>query len=142
MSDLAEIDKVRRLEELNLQLPQRDLRTAMFAHAGMGVRTIFVQKGTTITGALTKIANVCIVSGDITVTTDEGPKRFTGYHVLPAVAGFKRAGYAHEDTWWTTIWKTDETEACAMEDEMTDEADMLQTRRAGIVYEQPPELED
>lgn len=142
MSDLQLADKVRALEALNLQVPQVDLRTTMFAHAGMGARTIFVPKGTTITGAKTNIANVCIVSGDITVTTEDGPKRMTGFHVLKAGAGFKRAGFAHEDTWWTTIWPTALTDPNEMEDEMTDESEMLQTRREGIVYEKPMEVED
>ena len=142
MRDLAQLeDRVRDLEACNLQVPQVDLQTRMFAHAGMGARTIFVPKGTTITGAKTNIANICVVSGDITVTTEDGPKRMTGFHVLQAGPGFKRAGYAHEDTWWTTIWPTALTDPKDMEDEMTAESDMLQTRREGIVYQQPMELE-
>lgn len=136
------IDKVRVLEQEMLKLPQVDFQTSMFAHGQMGARTIFLPAGTAITGALTNIANICIVCGDITVTTDAGMKRFTGYHVLKAEAGFKRAGFAHADTWWTTIWPTQKTDAKEMEDEMTDESEMLQTRREGIVYQSPHELEN
>jgi hypothetical protein len=141
MTDLVSIDKVRRLEEELLELPQVDLQTQMFAHGGMGARTIFVPAGTAITGALTNIANVCIVCGDITVTTNDGMKRFTGYHVLKAESGFKRAGFAHADTWWSTIWPTEKTDAREMEDEMTSESEMLQTRRDGIEWAKRPALE-
>jgi hypothetical protein len=133
--------KVRALEAHILTIPQVDLKTQMLSHARMGVRTIFLKKGTALTGALTNIANVCIVSGDISVTFENGVRRITGFHVLTAPAGFKRAGYAHEDTWWTTIWHTDKTDSRDMEDEMTSESEMLQTRRAGIVFEQTEVLE-
>ncbi len=67
-------------------------------------------------------------------------KRLTGYHVITAEAGYKRAGFAHADTWWTTIWRTDLTDALEMEDEMT--SDILQSRREGLVYAQSRELEN
>ncbi len=139
MNDLAAVDKVRRLEANLLSLPQVDFQTQMFAHGGMGVRTIFIPAGTALTGALTNIANLCIVHGDIEVTTDQGMKRFTGFHVIPASAGYKRAGYAHADTWWSTVWRTDLIDSREMEDEMTN--DVLQSRREGLVYAQP-RLED
>jgi hypothetical protein len=140
MSAVVTTDKVCALEREILKHPQVDLGTSMFAHARMGVRTIFLPAGTAITGAMTNIANVCIVCGDITVTTDDGNKRFTGYHVLKADAGFKRAGFAHADTWWTTIWPTELVDAREMEDEMTSESAMLQTRREGIVFVDKPKL--
>lgn len=142
MSDLAEIDKVRALEEFVLAAPQVDLRAEMFAHGGLGARTIFVPAGTVLTGALTNLDNVCIVSGDISVTTQEGVQRLVGYHVLKACSGFKRAGYAHADTYWTTLWRTDLTNATEMEDEMTNESAQLQTRRAEIVFAEPVKLEE
>jgi hypothetical protein len=120
---------VAELESLLLTVPQVDLSTSNLIHAGMCARTIFIPAGTVLTGALTNIDNICITSGDITVTTDEGTVRFTGYHVLPATKGNKRAGIAHADTYWTTVWKTDLTDITEIEDEMTCESDMLQSRK-------------
>lgn len=134
-------DKVRALEAIVLQTPQVDLGTQMLAHGGMGARTIMIPAGTVLTGALTKISNICIICGDIEVTTSDGMKRLTGFHVITADAGYKRAGFAHSDTWWTTVWKTDLVDQKAMEDEMTDESKMLQTRRSGITYIKRAELE-
>lgn len=142
MSDVAVItDKVRALERAILDMPQVNFETQMLAHGGLGARTIFIPADTVLTGAMTNIDNICVVCGDITVTTDNGEKRVTGFHVLTAKAGFKRAGLSHADTWWTTIWRTDLTDAQAMEEEMTVEADMLQTRRA-LSFEARPELEE
>jgi hypothetical protein len=126
----ATVESVRKLEALNLTLPQVDLGTTHVIHAGMCARTIFIPKDTVLTGALTNLDNLCVLVGDITVTTDEGPKRLTGFHVLPANAGAKRAGIAHADTWWTTIWPTSLTNVDEIENEMTDESDQLQTRGA------------
>jgi hypothetical protein len=120
---------VAELESLLLTVPQVDLSTSNLIHAGMCSRTIFIPAGVMLTGALTNIDNICITSGDITVTTDEGTVRFTGYHVLPATKGNKRAGIAHADTYWTTVWKTDLTDITDIEDEMTCESEMLQSRK-------------
>jgi hypothetical protein len=126
----ASTEKVLRLEQIVLQAPQIDLGTTHVVHGGMCARTIFIPAGTVLTGAVTNLDNVCVLSGDITVTTNEGPRRFTGFHVLPAAKGFKRAGYAHEDTHWTTVWPTGLTDITEIEDEMTEDAAQLQTRRA------------
>lgn len=134
-------DKVRELEKHILEMPQIDLQTSHVIHNGMCARTFFLPAGTIVTGALTNIGNIVIFSGDITVTTDEGPKRLTGYHVIRAGAGFKRAGIAHADTYVTTTWPTDKTEIAEIEDEMTSESALLQTRREGIVYAKPELIE-
>lgn len=140
-SKMPSAESVSRLESIVLDAPQVDLETSHVIHEGVCSRTIFIKAGTVLTGAKTNLPNICIVSGDITVTTDEGPKRLAGYHVLKASAGFKRAGYAHADTYWTTIWTSELTDIAELEDEMTNESFMLQTRRAGIVYEAPKALE-
>ena len=129
-SGMPSPERVRELEDELLQMPQVMLQTEMIAHGRMAARTIFIPAGTTLTGVLVNHDNICIVSGDITVTTSEGPKRLTGFHVIPAGSGFKRAGIAHEDTWWTCLWHTDLTDPVEIENDMTDEADRLQTRLA------------
>lgn len=141
-SVLACNDSVAALEQIALQHPQIDLSTSMQCFGGMAARTILIPAGTLLTGALTNIDNLCIVSGDITVTTDDGPVRITGCHVLPAKAGNKRAGLAHTDTWWTTVWPTELSDIAEIEDEMTNESSMLQTRRAGVEYITPACLEN
>ena len=135
------LDAVRRLEAELLALPQVDLSTESLVHGGMCARTILIPAGTVLTGAMTNMDNVCIVCGDIEVTTDEGVKRLTGYHVLPAKAGAKRAGVAFADTWWTTIWPTQLTDIEAIEDEATPESHLLQTRSEILGWVSTMELE-
>ena len=118
------------LEEELLQMPQVALDTQMIAHGRMAARTIFIPAGTVLTGVLVNHDNICIVAGDITVTTIDGSQRLTGYNVLPSSAGYKRAGIAHTDTWWTCLWHTDLTNPIEIENDMTDEAEKLQTRLA------------
>ena len=130
-------DAVRQLEQFMLTQPQIDLSTSNLVHGGMCARTILVPAGTILTGALTNMDNICVVFGDIEVTTDTGVQRLTGFHVLPAKAGAKRAGVAHADTWWATIWPTQLTDIRAIEDEMTSESSILQTRREQIEYAAP-----
>lgn len=141
ISLMASPEAVRELERHMMQLPQVDLSTSSVVHGGMCARTILIPAGTVLTGALTNCDNICVMHGDISVTTDEGTLRLTGFHVLPANAGAKRAGWAHEDTYWTTVWPTELTSITDIEDEMTDESELLQTRRDGIVYERPAALE-
>lgn len=124
------IEAVRELERHLLDMPQIHLATEHVVHGGMCARTILIPAGMVLTGALTNCDNICIVCGDITVTTDDGPQRLVGFNVLPAKAGAKRVGMAHADTWWSTLHRTDLTDIGAIEDEMTDESVGLATRRA------------
>lgn len=127
-------DPMAKLEAFLGQLPQIDLQTSHVVHGRMCARTIFIPAGTALTGVLTNCDNICVLYGDITVTTDEGMRRLIGFNVLPANKGYKRAGLAHADTWWTTLIHTDKTEIHEIEDQMTDDSHLLQTRRAGIEY--------
>jgi hypothetical protein len=137
LSGMPNPETVRALEAEMLALPQVDLQTEHLIHGGFSVRTVFIPAGVVVTGALTNLDNICIVCGDITATTDEGTQRLTGFNVIPAGKGFKRAVYAHTDTFWTTIHRTDKATQAEVEDEMTNEAAMLQTRRDGITYAAP-----
>lgn len=122
--------KVAELEAMILQRPDQLLLDAQhLVHAGMYARTMFIPAGVVLTGALVDADNVCVMQGDITVTTDEGAKRFTGFHVVPANAGHKRAGYAHADTWWTAFFRTDLQDVAAIEESITKEAARLMSRK-------------
>lgn len=128
MLGMPSVESVRALEAAILQHPQIDLPTDHIIHGQVSARTIFIPAGTVLTGALTNLDNICVVFGDITVTTDDGPVRLTGFNVLPAKAGAKRAGVTHADTWWCTLHHTEQTSVEAVEDEMTNEAWGLLTR--------------
>jgi hypothetical protein len=124
-------EQIKALEVQLGELPQIDLNTTHSLMNGMYVRSIFIPKGCALVGAQHKTDHINIVSGDIMVTTDEGTKRLTGYNVITTKAGLQRAGVALEDTYWSTITRTafDSLDRLAdIEDELTPDADRLQTR--------------
>lgn len=128
MNDLTAITDVKRLEQIILAAPQVDLLTTHNLEGGMYARTIYLEAGTVLTGAVHKTDHLNIVFGDISVTTDEGVQRITGYHVIETKAGMKRAGYAHAATAWTTICKTEKKVLSDIEDDLVEDSDKLQTR--------------
>lgn len=88
-----------------------------FFAKGLYARQGIIKKGTVLIGAIKKISHLNIItSGDISIFTEEGTKRITGPMTLVSAPGTKRVGYAHEDTVWTTIIATDETEIDRIEE--------------------------
>lgn len=98
---------------------------------GLVARTILIPAGTVLTGAPHKAEHLNVCHGDITVWTEQGMRRLTGYHVLPALPGAKRVGWAHADTWWTTVHLNPENsrDIAALEDALVEDSHMLQSRR-------------
>jgi quercetin dioxygenase-like cupin family protein len=125
-------------EACALQVPGRDIReklarleAALFAgqtvelpvkhHFSRGVyaRELFIPKGTVLVGKIHKYSQINIVSrGDISVLTEDGIKRVKAGDTIVSEPGIKRAGYAHEDTVWTTIHGTHETDLEKLEQEL------------------------
>lgn len=124
--------QIERLENEILKAPQVDLRTTHALAGGVYARTIFIPAGTILTGAAHKRDHINVMQGDITVWTEAGMRRLTGHHVLPTRAGAKRAGFAHADTWWTTLCATELTDINAIEDELVEQPERLQTRSPAI----------
>lgn len=91
---------------------------SVFHHFSKGIyaRELHIPKGTVLVGKIHKHPNLNIISkGDISVLTDSGIQRLgLGTHLV-SCAGIQRAGYAHEDTIWTTIHGTDETDLALIE---------------------------
>lgn len=120
----------RELEREVLQQPQVDIATLHTFHAGVYARTIMIPKSVVLTGAEIKIDTVLIVSGDCLIFGGtNGAERFEGYHVLPGARGRKSVFYALQDTWLTMLFASNATTAEEAENEFTDEADKLASRR-------------
>lgn len=76
-------------------------------HDGMYIREIVIPAGTILTGRIHKYDHFDIMlSGDITVSTNDGVRRMEGFHILNGNRGKKRAGYAHSDTHWITVHRS------------------------------------
>lgn len=126
-------EAINRLDQALSALPQVDFKTTHQLVGGIYTRTIHIPAGVAIVGAVHKTDHVNVVTGDITVSTSEGQRRLTGSHVLLLTkAGTQRAGYAHADTTWTAICRTDKTEIEDIEADLVETPQRLQTRNPAI----------
>lgn len=85
------------------ELPQEVIELKELLHCGMYLRLAKIPAGAVCVGKEVQVPTVSVVIGDITVSTDNGIQRLQGWNCLPALAGKKRIGVAHTDTYWATI---------------------------------------
>lgn len=86
---------------------------------GVYARTILLPAGGVILGKIHKHAHLNIISeGRVEVATQDGHIEYTATAIFTSTPGTKRAVYAFEDTLWTTIHLTDETDLEKIEDEI------------------------
>lgn len=79
----------------------------LFAH-GMYARTLTIPKDCVLTGALhTQDHFSILLKGEMTITSEHGPRRIYAGDVFVTRAGSKKAGYAHVDSVFMTIERTD-----------------------------------
>lgn len=117
MTRATKITKARAgIAKLEAGLMQSEHRVAIepvhhFAH-GVYAREVMIPAGVLAVGKIHKTVHLCIVSqGDISVYTEsEGLKRIKAPCTMVCQPGTKRAIYTHEDTTWTTIHGTHETD--------------------------------
>lgn len=127
----AGIGRVRAFETAARALPQVDVPIDHVLHAGMYSRTAFIPAGVTITGALVKVPTLLVVTGEVLVYIGEdAPLRLSGHNVVPAAAGRKQAFHAISAVALTMVFPTPARTVEEAEAEFTDEAHLLQSRRA------------
>jgi len=97
-------EKVERLEQSMLDLPQIACPVRHYFAPGLYAREITIPKGATVTGAVHKTEHLVIVSmGRLQVMTDDGSKEVCAGEVFTCRAGMKNAVYAIEDSRWTNF---------------------------------------
>jgi len=108
------------LEGAIRKLPQ--LEPDLHHHFAPGVyaRELRLPKGTVLTGKIHKTEHLNIISaGKIAVQSENGNSVIIeAPHTMVSKPGTKRAGYALEDTVWTTIHVTDETDLEIIEEQV------------------------
>jgi len=78
---------------------------------GVYAREIFMPKGSLVIGKIHKTSHLNIISkGKVTVRTQFGINEYTAPHTFRSPIGAQKAVYCHEDTVWTTIHPTEETD--------------------------------
>ena len=99
------------LETSMVTLPQVDMPTVHHYSDGLFARELHIPAGTVLTGAVHKYRNLnVLLSGEMSVLTEQGIQRVTAPFVVVSPPGTKRIAYAHTDCIWMTIHATDETD--------------------------------
>ena len=85
---------------------------------GSYARTLLLDKSSVVVGKIHKHAHINVISfGHVLVMTEgEGLLELHGPMVFTSTPGTKRAVYALEDTLWTTVHVTEETDLELVED--------------------------
>jgi len=100
-----------RLEAAMREMPQVEIQEKHYFSDGVYAREITIPAGVTLTGKVHKFENLNIISkGKIAITTGDGEvKVLEAPCTVVSPPGTKRAGHALEETVWTTIHGTHET---------------------------------
>ncbi|MDQ0571479.1 hypothetical protein QFZ42_003313 [Variovorax paradoxus] len=106
--------QIRALTSSLLDLPPTEQRDFDVQHTlidGVYTRTLFIPKGSLLVGKihLKECVNI-VAKGDISVLTETGAGRFQAGHVAVSQPGIQKVGYAHEDTVFINVFRTDETD--------------------------------
>ncbi len=84
---------------------------------GVYSREITITKGTFLIGKIHKFENLNILSkGKLSIISIDGCHTVEAPHTVVSSPGVKRFAYAHEDSVWTTIHGTDETDVDKIEE--------------------------
>lgn len=90
---------------------------------GFYTRKLFIKMGTILVGKIHRKACVNIVAmGDISVMTETGYQRVRAGHTQTSPAGLQKVGYAHEDTIFINVFRTDQTDIALIEAEIACES--------------------
>lgn len=106
--------QIREWTQSLLDLPATEQREFEVQHTlidGVYTRTLFIPKGSLLMGKihLKECVNI-VAKGDISVLTETGMGRFQAGHVAVSKPGIQKVGYAHQDTVFINVFRTDETD--------------------------------
>lgn len=120
-----EIENVRQLESVLLEMPQVSIITGHIIHGGMYARTVKIPAGVIITGVLVMVPTILIVQGSALVYIGAAELELDGYNVVPAAAGRKQAFIAKSDVYLTMILPSEAKDVGEAEMDFTDETHLL-----------------
>lgn len=117
--------QIRALTERLLALPSEEQADFPVEHVlvdGMYMRKLFIAKGRLLIGKIhLKECINFVAKGDISVATESGSARVQAGFNLVSPAGLQKVGYAHEDTIFINVFRTDETDIDKIEAEIATE---------------------
>ena len=112
------VNSIQNLAEHMLSLPQMEAPVKHHFSKGVYAREIFMPKGMVIVGKIHKTRHLNIVSqGKCTVITTARRLEVEAPFTFESVEGEQKVVIMHEDTVWTTIHLTNETDLAKIEQE-------------------------
>jgi len=115
-------DRVQALQDEISKHVQYEPPTEHVFHGGMYCRQVWRPAGCLIVGKVHKKEHFyMIVSGTVTVTTDNGVQTITGPMLLCSTPGTKRAVYAETDALCMTFHRVDSDTVEAVESELVED---------------------
>jgi len=121
MNQLIMKDKIQSLKEAGIDLPQEPIPTAHFLFNGIYVRQTFIPRGIVFVGRVHKVDHLFMVlKGSAEVTVDEGVHRLVSGMTLMCKPGTRRAGITLEDTVFAGVYRTDQTDIKAIQDDIVE----------------------
>ncbi len=115
MRELAR-EKIMALEGAIRGLPPVELKTVHHFAPGVYARELHIPAGVVLTGKIHKTEHLNIISaGRLEVYSDGEVKEICAPCTFVSKPGTKRAGFAFEDTVWTCIHVTEETDLVKIE---------------------------
>lgn len=86
---------------------------------GLYTRTLFIPKGCELVGKIHRKPCVNIVAkGDITIMTETGLLRVQAGYSVTSPPGIQKIGFAHEDTIFINVFRTDVTDIGEVEKDL------------------------
>jgi quercetin dioxygenase-like cupin family protein len=120
--NVALADVVHRLQRELLKLPQIEPETKHYFADGMYVREVFRKAGTLIIGKVHKKEHFFIlVSGELSVWSQDGVTRAKAPFVWISPIGTKRVTYAHEDSIAMTVHQVSSRDIEEIEKELVED---------------------
>jgi hypothetical protein len=121
MAGIPMREKVEQLEHLMQAYDPAILPIKHHFADGIYAREMFMPAGAILTGAVHKTNHMCILSkGHVRVASEDGPIDLIAPATIIAPLGTKRAIYALEDSVWTNIHATNETDLDKIVEELTE----------------------
>jgi hypothetical protein len=110
--------RIFRLQDALANEPQYNPEPQHTFAPGSYARTLLLEAGSVVVGKIHKHAHINVISyGHVWVMTEgEGLQELRGPLVFTSTPGTKRAVAAIEDTLWTTVHVTDETDLAKVEE--------------------------
>lgn len=119
--ELSPRQKVEALEDEIAKLPQVDCPVRHYFAPGLYAREMTIPAGVTLTGAVHRTEHLSTVSkGRLLVEDGSGVVEISAPFTFVSKRGAKRAGFAIEETVWTTYHPTDTTDLDALCEELTE----------------------